>query len=219
MTMALVQVKHHTRHGYSNQAFVKENTLITGNVSRPRSFAIADFNNDNQMDIAVVNLGTNNIDIFLRNGNHFFTSQKKLLTGSSPIAVAVDDFNSDNILDIVVANYDSGNVGVFLGCGSGSFLSQKTFPIGSQSRPKAVAVEDFNNGTFVDIIVANYGMNNMDILFGYDNGSFIDVKLFSMRYESLPFFVSVGNFNGDRKLDFAVANKGSGSSEIFLQAC
>ncbi|CAF4809090.1 unnamed protein product [Rotaria socialis] len=164
MTMALVQVKHHTRHGYSNQAFVKENTLITGNVSRPRSFAIADFNNDNQMDIAVVNLGTNNIDIFLRNGNHFFTSQKKLLTGSSPIAVAVDDFNSDNILDIVVANYDSGNVGVFLWCSSGSFLSQKKFPIGSQSRPKALAVEDFNNGTFVDIIVANYGMNNMDIL-------------------------------------------------------
>jgi hypothetical protein len=205
--------------GFSNQAFFKEKTLITGNGSRPRSLAIADYNNDNQKDIAIVNLGTNTVDIFLGNGTYSFIIQKSLLTDSTPMAVAIDDFNNDSIIDIVVTNYDSNNVGVFLGCGNGSFLSQKTFKTGSESYPIAVAVGDFNNDTFVDIIVANYGINQVGILLGYGNGSFTNVKLFSMSYGSHPFSVSVGDFNGDRKLDFAVAIEGFDSLEIFLQAC
>ncbi|CAF3237129.1 unnamed protein product [Rotaria socialis] len=205
--------------GYSNQAFIQETALTTGNKLPPRSFAIADFNNDNQKDISVVNLGANNVGIFLRNSNHSFTSQKRLLTDSTPMAITVGEFNNDSFIDIVVTNYDSGNVGVFLGYGNGSFFSQKTFTTGSLSYPRAVAVGDFNNDMFVDIIVANYGINNVGILLGYGNGLFLDVNLFSMGYESLPFFVSVGDFNGDRKLDFAVINEDSDSLEIFLQTC
>ncbi|CAF1951245.1 unnamed protein product [Rotaria magnacalcarata] len=191
--------------GYGDDSFTHQMAYSSGSI--PITVVTGDFNSDTRLDLVITN----------GNGNHSFTSQKKLLTGSSPIAVAVDDFNSGNILDIVVANYDSGNVGGFLWCGSSSFLSQETFPTGSQSRPKTTAVGVFNNHTFVDIIVANYGMNNMGIVLGYGNGSFANVKLFSMRYESLPFFVSVDDFNGDRKLDFAVANEGSDSLEIFLQ--
>ncbi|CAF3830504.1 unnamed protein product [Rotaria magnacalcarata] len=183
--------------GYGDDSFTHQMAYSSGSI--PITVVTGDFNSDTRLDLVITN------------------GQKKLLTGSSPIAVAVDDFNSGNILDIVVANYDSGNVGGFLWCGSSSFLSQETFPTGSQSRPKTTAVGVFNNHTFIDIIVANYGMNNMGIVLGYGNGSFANVKLFSMRYESLPFFVSVDDFNGDRKLDFAVANEGSDSLEIFLQ--
>ncbi|CAF3176865.1 unnamed protein product [Rotaria socialis] len=205
--------------GVINQAFLKAETLITGNGSQPSSVVIADYNNDNKKDIAIANLGTNTIDIFLGNGNSSFTSQKSLLTGSTPKAVAIGDFNNDNIIDIVVANYDSGNVGVFLGCGNGSFLSQKTFTTGSQSYPIEVAVGDFNSDTFVDIIIANYGINTVGILLGYGNGSFTNVKLFSISYASYPFSISVGDFNGDRKLDFVIVNEGSDNLETFLQTC
>ncbi|CAF1690123.1 unnamed protein product, partial [Adineta ricciae] len=38
-------------------------------------------------------------------------------------------------------------------------------------------------------------------------------------YGSQPFSVIVGDFNDDHKLDFAVANTASDSSDILLQTC
>ncbi|CAF1533522.1 unnamed protein product, partial [Rotaria sp. Silwood1] len=101
--------------GYPNEGFLNQTSLITGNGSRPKSFAIGDFNNDDQTDIAVANSGTNNVGIFLRYGNDSFANQMTYPTDSSPWAVAVGDFNNDTILDIVTANHDNDNVGIFRG--------------------------------------------------------------------------------------------------------
>ncbi|CAF4253338.1 unnamed protein product, partial [Rotaria sordida] len=96
--------------GYANEAFVKERTLSTGNGSRPQSFAIGDFNNDDHMDIAVVNSRTNNVGIFLGYGNNSFTNQLAYTTGAAPKSVALGDFNNDSNLDIVVANSKDDNI-------------------------------------------------------------------------------------------------------------
>jgi hypothetical protein len=194
-------------------------TLTTGDGSRPQSFAIGDFNNDDRIDIVVVNSGINNIGIFLGYGNKSFAYQMTYLTDFYPLSAAVGYFNNDIRLDIVVANSLSDSVGVFLGYGNGSFSSQKTFTTGSNSRPYSVAVSDFNNDTFADIIVANHGTNNVGVLLGYGNGRFGDIKVFSMGYGSLPFSIIVGDFNNDEKLDFAVANEGTDDLKILLQSC
>jgi len=81
--------------GYSNIAFVKQMMLETGDGSRPRAFAISDFNNDDRMDIDIANSGTNNVGIFLQYDNSTFASQSTYSTGSSPYSVAVVDFNND----------------------------------------------------------------------------------------------------------------------------
>jgi predicted nucleotidyltransferase len=205
--------------GSSNVVFVNQTMLTTGNGSQPRSFAIGDFNNDNRMDIGVANSGNHNIGIFLGYGNMSFANQVTYSTGSysSPHSVALGDFNNDTRLDIVVANYGSGNVGVFLGYGNGSFGNQTTYLTGSE--PYSVAVGDFNNDTVLDIVVTNRDTDNLGILLGHGNGTFKSVMLVSMDYKSYPFLVVVGDFNNDRKLDFAVANNGTDSLNILLQTC
>ncbi|CAF1540953.1 unnamed protein product [Rotaria sp. Silwood1] len=205
--------------GYPNEGFLKQMRLITGNGSRPKSFAIGDFNNDNGMDIAVANSGNNNIDVFLRYDNGSFSNQMAYSTDSSPWSVAVGDFNNDTILDIVVANLGSDNVGVFLGRDNGSLSNQKTFSVGFNTQPNAVAVGDLNNDALVDIIVANYGTNNIGVLLGYGNGSFTSVKFFSIGHGSLPFSISVRDLDNDGKLDFVVTNEGADNLNIFLQTC
>jgi hypothetical protein len=40
-----------------------------------------------------------------------------------------------------------------------------------------------------------------------------------MEYDARPFSVVIGDFNNDRKLDFAVANNGTDNLNIFLQTC
>ena len=206
-------------HGYLTEAFYKETMLITGKNSRPRSFVIEDFNNDGLMDVAVANSGTDSIGIFLGHGHISFANQKTFSTSphSSPYSIAAADFNNDTFLDIVVANYQSSNVGIFLGFGNGSFANQTTYLAGSE--PKFIAARDFNNDTIPDIVVANYGSNNLGIFLGYGDGTFAEMILVSLEYGSRPFFVLVGDFNNDRKLDFAVANNGTDSLYILLQTC
>ena len=83
--------------GYANEVFVNQMMLTTGNGSRPRSFVIGDFNNDDRMDIGVANSGTHNIGIFLGYGNISFANQTIYSTGSysSPYSIAAGDFNND----------------------------------------------------------------------------------------------------------------------------
>ena len=92
--------------GYVNIALKNETILLTGINSQPRSFVTGDFNNDNQMDIAVANFGTNNIGIFLQTSYFSFTNQTTYSIGSNsrPSSISVGYFNDDTLLDIVVAN-------------------------------------------------------------------------------------------------------------------
>jgi hypothetical protein len=205
--------------GCHNEVFVSQTMLTTDNGSRPRSLVIADFNNDDCMDIAVANTDTYHIGIFLGYGNISFASQGTFFTGpdSFPYSIAAGDFNNDTRLDIVVANYGSNNVGIFLGYGNGSFANQTTYP--TDSSPQSVAVGDFNNDTILDIVVANYESNNVGVLRGFGNGTFAERIRIPMEYGARPFAVVVGDFNNDRKLDFAVANNGTDNLNIFLQTC
>ncbi|CAF3431472.1 unnamed protein product, partial [Rotaria socialis] len=128
-------------------------------------------------------------------------------------------FNNDNRSDIVAANYDSQTISVFLGYDNGCCSNQSTYSTGPDSYPYFVAVGDFNNDTAIDIVVIIQGTNNLGIFLGYDNGTFSNVTLMPMGYSSNPFCVLIGDFNDDRKLDFAVVNQGTDSLSMFLQTC
>jgi hypothetical protein len=124
-------------------------------------------------------------------------------------------FNSDTYLDIIVTNSDSNNVDVFFEYDNGSFVNQITYTTGSY--PLSVAVDDFNNDIILDIVVVNYVSNNLGVFLGNGDGTFTKMTLFPLEYGSGPFSVLVGDFNNDRKLDFAVANNGTDSLHILLQ--
>jgi hypothetical protein len=127
---------------------------------------------------------------------------------SRPHHVAAGDFNQDGHLDLVVTNSGTDNIGLLLGYGNGTFASQITYPTGSGSRPYSVVVGDFNYDTFLDIVVAYYGMNSIGVLFGNGNGSFASPRVTSLG-SSRPLSLAKGDFNKDNRLDIAVANYGT----------
>ena len=186
--------------------------------SRPRSVAVADFNNDHLIDLVVANSGTNTIGVFLSQGDGAFAEQQTYPTDSKshPCSVAIGHLNhDDDYVDVAVANYATNSIGIFLGNGDGTFRDQTQFSTGS-SHPLFVITGDVNNDNATDLVTVNYGTNSVGVLLGYGNGSFQDQRNYFTEYDSLPHSLALGDFNHDNHLDIAVANYGTSNIGILL---
>ncbi|CAF4246712.1 unnamed protein product [Rotaria sp. Silwood2] len=191
--------------GYGNGSFKMHTTYHMGYDSMPYSIVVADFNNDNKVDLVVVNYGTSNLAILLATGNGIFSISKYSTgNGSYPCSVAVDYFNDDNFIDIAIVNSATNTIGIFLGHGNGTFKSTTTYSTGSH--PQFIATGRFSNDKTVDIIVANSGEDNVAVLEGYGNGTFSMKATHSTGYNSNPCSIAVGHFDNDNKSDVVVVN-------------
>ena len=139
--------------------------------ANPASVAIADFNRDGKLDLAVANASDNSVFVFLGNGDGTFSFSGSFKVnrnpfptpclfgcGSVPLAVAVGDFDNDGIPDLAVTNIPindlcklsaafgnvCSSVGILLGNGDGTFKNSNQFDPGAHL-PVALAVANFNN--------------------------------------------------------------------------
>ncbi|CAF3699203.1 unnamed protein product [Rotaria sp. Silwood1] len=206
---------------HSVQPFGPYTTFTLDDNTHPFSVVVADFNDDHQQDIAVANFGTDNICILLGNGNGNFADQMTYSTGtqSGPSSISVGDFNNDHHFDIVVTNFRANNVLILLGYGNGAFLCVTNYSTGISSSPFSVAVADLNKDNHLDLVVANWGTNNIIVLYGLDNATFTNLTFYSLGYNASPRSVAIGDINNDNLLDIVVANDGTNYVEILLQTC
>ena len=188
--------------------------------SGPISVTVGDFNADGKLDLAVANEDSNDVSILLGNGDGTFQNAGNYAVGSSPNSVTVGDFNGDGKLDLAVANYDSNNVSILRGNGDGTFQTAVNYAVGS--KPRSVTVGDFNADGNLDLAVANVdsGNNYVSILLGNGDGTFQNAGNYAVGSSgnsvTVPYSVTVGDFNADGKLDLAVANYCSANVSILL---
>jgi hypothetical protein len=202
----------------SNGTFANQTTFSTGYDSTPYSLAVGDFNNDNHLDIAVANYGTNNIGILLGYGNGSFENQRTYTTlpKSNPSSIVVGDFNNDHQLDIVVTNNGTGNIGIFLGHGNGTFLDQTTYSIGSDSHPQYITIGHFNKDNELYIVTVDSQNDGVHILRGYGNGTFAALTTYDTTSQSSPVWITVADFNHDNQSDIVVANYGTNNVLVLI---
>ena len=184
--------------------------------------AVADFNNDGALDLAVANSEADSVSILLGDGNGAFRTAAVYASGGALAnSIAVGDFNADGTPDLAVVNgcatyYNltcspSGSVGVLLGNGDGTFQPPVAYGSGGNTA-NFVAVADFNGDGIPDLAVANQGPSAaggagvLGLLLGNGDGAFQPAVTFDSG-GSLAASVSVGNFNGDGQPDLAVVNE------------
>jgi hypothetical protein len=176
------------------------------------SLALGDFNNDGHLDWALA--GSGGVNIFLGNGDGTLLAARSYAPAG--FSVAVGDFNGDGILDLAVPHSASGTVSILLGSGQGFFHAAQNFAAGSHS--ESVAAADFNGDGLLDLAVTNRDLGTLSILLGNGDGSFQTAQSYPVGSgpNSLPIFVAVGDFNGDRIPDLAVACSTSSTISILL---
>ena len=129
------------------------------------SMAVADFNQDGNLDIAtptcvVLGDGTGHFNTLLNHSGNVET----LNSGVNPISMAVADFDQDKRLDLIMADAAANTVSVFLGNGDGRFSNPSTYATGKQ--PTCVAVADFNQDNRPDVVVGNREDNTASVFLG-----------------------------------------------------
>lgn len=199
----------------------------------PVAIGVGSFNSntDSIKDLAVVNVGADNVAILLGDGLGNFSSpadpDDKLEVGRKPTSIAVARFNNDTFDDLAVVSFGdpdsdpptAGDLRIFLGQGDGTFtaLAPITFPV--DAGPLFVVAADFDGDGFQDLAVANHGADptpigtTVSIYLGNGDGTFTrkdcDTVAGGIQDCSVgqqPVSIAVGDFDGDSKLDLAVAN-------------
>jgi hypothetical protein len=200
----------------------------TSGGSGPSGVAVADFNNDGNLDLATSN-NDGTATILLGNGNGTFQPAVNInLTPSStstcgdPDAIVSADLNTDAKPDIAIA-CTGGTVSVLIGNGDGTFqtpVSYSTVNGTAGSGPEAIAAADFDGKNGIDLVIADTS-NAAVILLNNGNGTFTPsgsttVNTACVTAGNGAFGVAAADFNGDGKPDMAVANSIDGTVSILL---
>lgn len=180
--------------------------------------AIADFNEDGNLDVVVSSW--TNIDIFLGNGDGTVSpaTPSTILIGTVNYNITHSDFNEDSHEDIAVIDEPENKVRVFLGVGDGTFGSPLAIDLGAYAG--FVEAGDFNNDGDIDLLASSSGKISM--ILGNGDGTF------QPRVDTIVTDISsivVGDVDDDNDLDFISArgtwglsvykNNGSGVFTLF----
>jgi gliding motility-associated-like protein len=204
--------------GVGNGSFTNApgSPFVSGN--GPISTAIADYNGDSNLDLAVANYNDGTVSIFLGAGNGSFTSApgSPMAAGGFPYYISAADFNGDGKLDLVEVNQSSNSANVYLGAGNGTFTLASGSPFTTFSSPYCVVATDFNGDGKADIAIVSGGSNSVSVYLGNGNGTFTISVASPIPVGSFPRLAALYDYNNDGKIDMAVTNSNSNDVSILL---
>lgn len=187
----------------------------------PAYVVTADFNGDNNLDLAVVNNG-GSVSILLGKGDGSFGPHQDFTVGSFPIGAAAGDFNHDGKMDLAVVNTGSNNVTVLLGKGDGRFQTPAQYE--TETGPYGVIAADVNVDGNLDLVVTNPATTSgnpgegatISVLLGKCNGDGTFHKRRDFSTGIGPAFLAAGHFARGPKPDLVVTNFNDDSVSVLL---
>jgi hypothetical protein len=195
-------------------------TYSTGIGTYPTGLAVRDVNADGRPDVLTTDFNGSSTSaiLLLGNGNGTFQAAVALPTGSNsrPVQLAVGDVNTDGLPDVLTANFNSSTASVLLGNGNGTFQAPNTYSTGNNSNAQVIALADMNGDMKLDLVTANSGGNSAGVLLGNGNGTFQPAVTSPTGPGGFPVGLAVADFNGDSKLDIAIANNTGNSVAVLL---
>ncbi len=169
------------------------------------SIATADFNGDGHADLMVAN--SNNVAVFVGDGNGGFTLSKTYLTNAGPLAAIAADFTGDGKPDIAVLDNAGGTgsqVDLLVNNGDGTFTSAAPFPLTAFATLEAAG--DFNGDGAPDLAVTIQNADrSYSVVTLLNNGTGGFRQGATATIQDKPVAILARDFNHDGKGDLVIA--------------
>ena len=120
---------------------------------QPHSIAVSDFNGDGKPDLAVTNVISSTISLYVNAGYASsvtagsFASKVDCMTGNEPFCAAIGDLDGDGKADLAVVNSGSDTVSIFVNT-SFSVSTQVAGTVDPTRTDIVTIIPNPNNGTF-----------------------------------------------------------------------
>jgi len=167
--------------------------------------AVADFDQDGDLDLLFVSEDTPNHELLINDGNGQFEFSEFSFPASIANGLAVLEINGDNFPDVIIGN--KGLNGLFINDGNGGFSDETAsrWPNNTDHTQDLKLIDLDNDGDYDIIEGAEQGGSNIYI---NNNGTFVDdnnrLPDFGQTMETRK--ITVGDLNGDTYPDLYFAN-------------
>ncbi len=221
-------------NGLTGYSAIPFNVTFQGNISfatkvnfstssSPNSVDIGDLDGDGKSDLVVT--CASNLTLRLNtytSGAVSFANRVSASAGTDTRSACIGDLNGDGQPDLVVGDFNGWDVSIFENKswpGTLSFGTTGGISTGSGTpaySSKSVSLGDIDGDGKPDLAVANYSTGKISVFRNTSTLSWIKFESkvdFSTVYA--PFWLSIGDLDGDGKPDMVVANRLNSSVSVF----
>lgn len=169
---------------------------------QPSGLAVADFDGNTSLDLAVTSDSPDKVSILFNTGTGTFAAPVSVALGSgvSPHGVAALDIDDDKDLDLAVVFKDSESVRLLINA-SGSFTAGALVATNG-TLPRDLVVGDLDQNGFPDVVTSNRDSNDVSVLL---NAAGVLAPGVTYAAGTDARGLALGHFNSDTFLDLAVA--------------
>jgi uncharacterized repeat protein (TIGR01451 family) len=167
----------------------------------PTGVAVGDFDADGVLDVAVSNFISNDVTILKGRGDGTFDRRGTVLVGGEgPMGIAVADLNEDGKVELVTVNFTTSDVTILKpSTNRVGFEIDKRLAVGKGPVAMVVAELLTNRPGFA---TTNLISANVTVQPGDGSSGFGRMQTYTTL--PLPIALTLGDFNGDGRLDLAV---------------
>lgn len=209
-------------------AFTAVGDLVTG--TNPNNIILDDIDGDGAKDIIVTNYAASTISIF-RNidpnsalSTSSFDTKFDLSVNSNGNDIGFRDLDMDGKPELVVTNYNANSIQIFKNQSSPGDLSINTFTptisLSTLNNPSGIEFADFDNDGILDIVISHAINNSISVFRNTSTPGVINSTSINSRSDfnvgTFSGSVDIGDFDGDGKVDIAIASNPTSSVRIVL---